>query len=45
MLLMEHLGLKEGDEFIFVNRYYRSDNSGKVAIKVDDTKVVEMKEK
>lgn len=41
--LMEHLGLKEGDEYILANKYYRSDSSGVISLPKFDCMVIEMK--
>lgn len=41
--LLAHLGLKEGDEYILTNKYYRSDSSGVISLPKFDCKVVEMK--
>jgi hypothetical protein len=41
--LMKHLGIKEGDEYILTNPYYRSDGSGMVTLPKFDCKVVQMK--
>lgn len=41
--LMNHLGLKDGDEYILANKYYRSDSSGVISLPKFDCKVVEMR--
>lgn len=41
--LRKHFGLKEGDEYILANKYYRSDSSGVISLPKFDCRVIDMK--